>query len=91
MPIGAIYTQPETGRDIGAGRQATTALGELVHIDPLGKARVACSLGGHNSALVMVDFSRFVVVELLHRKMGSVGRFSEILQAILQAEANSMR
>ena len=29
-----------------------------------------CSLGGQNSALVMVDdFSRFVVVELLHRKM----------------------
>ena len=60
-----VISEPDGSRVV-----ATTALGELVHIDPLGKARVACSLGGHNSALVMVDdFSRFVVVELLHRKM----------------------
>ena len=59
-----VLSEPDGSRVV-----ATTALGELVHIDPLGKARVACSLGGHNSALVMVDdFSRFVVVELLHRR-----------------------
>jgi hypothetical protein len=41
MPIGAIYKQPETGRDMepdGSRVVATTALGELVHIDPLVKA-----------------------------------------------------
>jgi site-specific DNA-cytosine methylase len=55
-------------KDNGRRRIRTTKVGELVHIDPMAKQR-AFSLEGHLTAMVIIDdFSRFPVVELLLRK-----------------------
>ena len=49
-------------------RIRSTKVGELVHIDPLGKQR-AFSVEGHTTAMVVIDdYSRFPVVTLLTRK-----------------------
>jgi len=70
----ADHKQPETRCVVGTGRQSCRGhhctRRACAYRPSWKKQQVACSLGGHNSALVMVDdFSRFVVVELLHRKM----------------------
>jgi len=63
--------KPKTsGADGGVQRHRikTTKVGDIVHIDPLGKQK-AFSIEGHTTAMVIIDdYSRFAVVKLLKRK-----------------------
>ena len=61
---------PTSGADGGVHRHRirTTKVGDLVHIDPLGKQK-SFSVEGHTTAMVIIDdYSRFAVVKLLKRK-----------------------
>ena len=42
-------------RGQGSAGRATTKVGDLVHIDPMAMQKRAWSLGGHHTAMVLVD------------------------------------